>query len=159
VGLETIFYCLRFETFLFVASYESQGYGGGIWLRLHTGSASFESSLVEFYVTTDVQSASVSWIKAPIWGLRPDFYYCQRVAGLLMWGALSNERAGLSHTIAAGTHQRSHSRVQVPWDSRPYFTASYSRLPFLSPPRTRRATVEVVGPALDTVICILKIKV
>jgi hypothetical protein len=36
VGLATIFYCLRFETSLFVASYDSQGYGGGIRPRLHT---------------------------------------------------------------------------------------------------------------------------
>jgi hypothetical protein len=43
-----------------------------------------------------VQSASLSWNKAPIWGLRPDLYYCQTVAGLLMWGALSDERTGLS---------------------------------------------------------------
>jgi hypothetical protein len=39
VGLADIFYCLRFETSLFVASYESQGYGGGIRPRLHTGLA------------------------------------------------------------------------------------------------------------------------
>jgi hypothetical protein len=32
----TIFYCLRFETSLFVASYDSQGYGGGFRPRLHT---------------------------------------------------------------------------------------------------------------------------
>jgi hypothetical protein len=37
-----------------------------------------------------------SWNKAPIWGLRPDFYYCQTIADLLMWGALSHERTGLS---------------------------------------------------------------
>jgi hypothetical protein len=37
LGLATIFYCLRFETSLFVASYDSQGHGGGIWPRLHTG--------------------------------------------------------------------------------------------------------------------------
>jgi hypothetical protein len=30
VALVTIFYCLRFETSLFVASYDSQGHGGGI---------------------------------------------------------------------------------------------------------------------------------
>jgi hypothetical protein len=30
VGLETIFYCLRIEISLSVASYDSQGYGGGI---------------------------------------------------------------------------------------------------------------------------------
>jgi hypothetical protein len=37
VGLVTIFYCLRFETSLFVTSYNSQVYGGGIQPRLHTG--------------------------------------------------------------------------------------------------------------------------
>jgi hypothetical protein len=36
VGLTTIFYCLWFETSLFVVSYGSQGYGGGIRHRLHT---------------------------------------------------------------------------------------------------------------------------
>jgi hypothetical protein len=55
----------------------------------------------EPYITTDVQSASLSWKKAPIWGLRSDFYYCQTVAGLLMWSALSDERTGLSFTIAS----------------------------------------------------------
>jgi hypothetical protein len=37
MGLVTIIYCLRFEISLFVASYDSQGYGGGIRPRLHTG--------------------------------------------------------------------------------------------------------------------------
>jgi hypothetical protein len=37
LGLTTIFYCLRFETFLFVASYVSQGHGGGIRPHLHVG--------------------------------------------------------------------------------------------------------------------------
>jgi hypothetical protein len=64
----------------------------------------------ESYVTTDGQSASLSWKKAPIWGLRPDFYRCLTVAGLLMGGALSDETTGLSFTIAAGPRQRSHSR-------------------------------------------------
>jgi hypothetical protein len=35
------------------------------------------------------------------------------VAGLLMWGAFCDERTGLSFTIAAGSRQRSHSRVRV----------------------------------------------
>jgi hypothetical protein len=48
------------------------------------------------YVTTDGQSANLSWNKATIWGLRPDLYNCETVAGLLMWGALSDERTGLS---------------------------------------------------------------
>jgi hypothetical protein len=37
MGLVTIFYCLRFVTSLFIASYDSQGYGGGIRPCLHTG--------------------------------------------------------------------------------------------------------------------------
>jgi hypothetical protein len=37
LGLANIFYSLRFETSLFVASDDSQGYGGGIRHRLHTG--------------------------------------------------------------------------------------------------------------------------
>jgi hypothetical protein len=38
LGLVAIFYCLRFETSFFVASYDSQGHGGGIRPRLHTDS-------------------------------------------------------------------------------------------------------------------------
>jgi hypothetical protein len=80
------------------------------------------------YVTTDGQSASLSWFQAPIWGPRPDFYYCLTVAGLLMWGTLSDERTGLSFTIAAGPRHHSHSWVRVKRDSCPYFTLSDSRL-------------------------------
>jgi hypothetical protein len=101
----------------------------------------------ESYITADGQSASLSWNKAPIWSLRPDFCYCQTVPWLLMWGALSDERTGLSFTTAADLRQRSHSRVRVLWDAQPYFTVSKSRLPFSSPPTTRRATVEVFDPA------------
>jgi hypothetical protein len=53
----------------------------------------------ESYVTTDGQSASLSWNKALIWGLRPDFYYCQSVAGLQTWVALSDDRTSLSFTV------------------------------------------------------------
>jgi hypothetical protein len=129
----------------FIASYESKSYGGGIRTRFHTGLTTL--SEFESYVTTDGQSASLSWNKAPIWCLRPDFYYCQTVAGLLTWVALSYERTGLSFTIIAGPRQRSHSRIRVPWDSRPHFTVSDSRLPFSLSPTTRRATVEVFDPA------------
>jgi hypothetical protein len=70
-------------------------------------------SVSESYITTDGQSASLFSNKAPIWGLRPDFYYRQTVAGLIMWGALSDERAGLLFTTAAGPRKRSHFRVRV----------------------------------------------
>jgi hypothetical protein len=99
------------------------------------------------YITTDGQPASLSRNKAPIWGLRPDLYYFLTVAGLLAWGALSDERTGLPFAIAAGPCQRSHSRVRVPWDSLPYFAVSDLRLPFSSPPTTRRVTVEIFDPA------------
>jgi hypothetical protein len=68
-------------------------------------------------------------VSSPILGPTSDFYYCQTAAGLLMWGALSDERTGLSFTIVAGPRQRSHSQVQVLRDSLSYFTVSDSRLP------------------------------
>jgi hypothetical protein len=60
----------------FVASYDSQGYDGSIRTRLQSQS--------QIYVTTDGQSASLSWNKAHVWGLTLHFYYCQAVAGLLV---------------------------------------------------------------------------
>jgi hypothetical protein len=111
---------------------------------LHTGMI---WTWVETYVTSDGRSASLSWNKAPIWGLWTDFYYCQTIAGLLMWGSLSDERTDLSFTIPAGPCQRNHSRVRVPWDSRPCFIVSDSRLPYSSPPTTLRSTVEGLEPA------------
>jgi hypothetical protein len=40
-------------------------------------------------------------------------YYCQTVAGMLIWGALSDERTGLSFTISPGPCQRRHFRVRL----------------------------------------------
>jgi hypothetical protein len=72
VGLVTIFYCLRFETSRFIASSDSQGHGGGIRPRLHTG---FSVTVkVKVMLRPTVQSASLSWNKAPIWGLGADIY-------------------------------------------------------------------------------------
>jgi hypothetical protein len=66
----------------------------------------------DYYVTTDGQSASRSGNKAPIWGLRPDLYYCQTVAGLLMWGSLSNERTGLSFARVTPSSNKSLVSIQ-----------------------------------------------
>jgi hypothetical protein len=57
------------------------------------------SSQSQSYVTTDGQSASLPWYQAHIWDLRPHFYFCQIVAGLLMWGVQSDERTGLSFIV------------------------------------------------------------
>jgi hypothetical protein len=69
------------------------------------------------------------------------------IAFFLLWGALSDERTGLTFIYAAGPCQRNLSLLRAPWVSRPYFTVSYLRLPFSSPPTTRRVTVEVFDPA------------
>jgi hypothetical protein len=54
-------------------------------------------------------------------GPRPHLYYCQTVAReLLMCGAFSDERTGVSFTTAVGPRQRSHSRTRVPHNSWPY---------------------------------------
>jgi hypothetical protein len=59
-----------------------------------------------------------------------------------MWGTLSVERMGLqfTHTSASGPFQSSHSSVQVPQNSQPYFTVSFetpptwkARSPYLYP--------------------------
>jgi hypothetical protein len=112
-------------------------------------------------------------VSRPIWGTRPDLCYCQTVAGLLIWGALSVEKAGLSFTMPAGPRQRSHSQVRVPRDSCQFYCLRFETPPtwrarssylyppgtgwpsytprhwvlFSSPPKTRRATVKVFYPA------------
>jgi hypothetical protein len=55
------------------------------WHLLSWGQSTYlQTCESESYVTTDGQSASLSSNKAPICGLRPDFYCCQTVAGLLV---------------------------------------------------------------------------
>jgi hypothetical protein len=88
------------------------------------------SSRIEVYVTTKEPSASLSWNKASIWSLRLDFYYFHTLACLLMWGTLSDERTGLSFTIAADPRQRSHSWVRVRWDLRPHLLSQILDFPF-----------------------------
>jgi hypothetical protein len=100
----------------------------------------------ESHVTTDGQPASLSRNKAPFWGLRPDLYYCLTVAGLLIWGVLSDDRTGLSFTCCWPSPAQSFSGPS-PEGLGPLITVSDSRLPFSSPPTTRRVTMEVFDPA------------
>jgi hypothetical protein len=79
----------------------------------------------------DMLWPTVSWpvclsVKHPSGAPRPDFYYCQTVVGLLMWGALSDMRMGLLFTISAAPRQRNHSSVWVLQNSWPYFTVTES---------------------------------
>jgi hypothetical protein len=77
-------------------------------------SPNYCSTESESYVTTEGQSASLSWNKAPIWCLRPDIYYFLTISGLLLWSALSDEMTGLSFVHATDPRQRSASWVRVP---------------------------------------------
>jgi hypothetical protein len=58
---------------LFVASYNLQGYNGGILTRLHIG-LNWSQSQGQSCITTDGQSASLSWCQAPIWDPRPMYH-------------------------------------------------------------------------------------
>jgi hypothetical protein len=65
---------------------------------------------------TGSQSASLSWCQAPIWDPRPIFPhslfdYFVTVSGLLMWGALSDEKSGLILSVFTGHRQRSLSQI------------------------------------------------
>jgi hypothetical protein len=98
------------------------------------------------------QSLSLSLILRPTVS-RPVYLGIKHPSGaltitvLFLWGDLSDERMGPSFVYAAGPCQRSLSWARVSLDSLPYFTVSDLRLPFPSPPTTRRVTVEVFDPA------------
>jgi hypothetical protein len=84
------------------------------------------------YFTTEDQSASLSWWRAPIWGSCPDFYYCLTFAGFFVWGALPDWRMeckllaqfllGLASAVTLGSSSRrthghtvlSHLRLPPP---------------------------------------------
>jgi hypothetical protein len=82
----------------------------------------------ESYVTIDGQSAGLSFNKAPIWGLRPDFYYCQL---WVCWcGALSLTRGRVYRLQLLLVLASAVTLVRVPWNSRLYFTVSNPRIQF-----------------------------
>jgi hypothetical protein len=58
-----------------------------------------------------------------------------------------DESVFCTYVYAAGPRQRSLSRVRDPWHAWSYFIVSDSKLPFSSPPTTRKVTVEVFYPA------------
>jgi hypothetical protein len=160
-----LFLCNVFNRHFLVTSLSDEDSSVSVarWLRLHSWSLnSFVLPCILCVPSyTSVLSLSLSlslmllptvslsvclWMKHQHGAYDEIFYYRQAVAGLLLWGAISDERKGLSFTIA-GPRQRSHSSVRVPWDLRPYFIVSISILLFSSPPTILGATVEVFDPA------------
>jgi hypothetical protein len=99
-----------FETSFFVASYDSQGQGGGIRLRLHMG----ESSHIVILRPT-VSRPVYLGVRHPS-GAYDHIFITARQLRLCWCGALSDEKTGLPITIAAGPRQRSHSWVRVTRD-------------------------------------------
>jgi hypothetical protein len=89
-----------------------------------------------------------------MWCPRPDFCYRQTAAGLLKWGALSDEKTGLLFTTVAGPHQC--TRLPQPGRPSPCIYMSQkqggqvilpgTRFPFSSS-TTNKAIVEVFKPA------------
>jgi hypothetical protein len=84
---------------------------------------------------TDGQSISKSWCWAPS-GAHDHIFFTLWQLRSCFRGALSDERKGLYFVHAAGPRQRRLSR---------FFTVSDFRLPFSSPPMTRRVTVEGIN--------------
>jgi hypothetical protein len=78
LGLETIFYCLTFETSIFVTSYELQSHGGGIRPRFHMGSCVlFWCSLM--YCTVG------SYIENPSFNGCTLYVHCRFNALIVVW--------------------------------------------------------------------------
>jgi hypothetical protein len=96
----------------------------------------FSSSVSQSHIATDNQSVSKSWCRAPS-GTHDQIFIAVRQLRSCFCGAPS---------LTRGPCQRS-PRIQVPWDSRSYFTVSDLRLPISLPPTTHRVTVEVFDPA------------
>jgi hypothetical protein len=92
----TIFYYLRFETSLFVASYDSQGHGWGIRPRLHTGYGVTVKSKSKSHCDWRSVSQSVSLCVKPNLGLMTRY----------LWSIFLFLES--RYTAAAGTTQKTH---------------------------------------------------
>jgi hypothetical protein len=97
------------------------------WLFSPLNNILWVKSQSQSYITTGgIPPVSTSWRQAP-WDSQPVFFFNWTFAVVvLMLHPLWQEDG--SFTIAAGLHQRSHSRIQVSRISRPYFSVSDSRL-------------------------------
>jgi hypothetical protein len=71
-----------------------------VWRISDYSLAPFNES--ESYITTDSQSASLSWNKTPIWSLRPDIYLSLTITALFLWASsLMRGRVWLLYMLLA----------------------------------------------------------
>jgi hypothetical protein len=88
-----------------------------------------QSQSQSYFMTGGLPPMSSPW-RRTLWDSWPVMFFKLNICGHSTYVTSSLRRGlGLSFTIAAGPHHRSHSQVQVPWDSWPPFTVSDSRLP------------------------------
>jgi hypothetical protein len=82
----------------FAASYDSKGYGGGILTGVHRGPRDLQSR-VTLRLTVG-QSVSMSWCRTNSELVTRHYFssegFCWKIAFLSVWGALSDEKSGLS---------------------------------------------------------------
>jgi hypothetical protein len=132
--------------------FQSEGTGPRIYIPPRTGWAKIK---VKVILRPAISQRACLGVRHPS-GARDQFFfffffnYLLTVAGLLMWSALSDKKMDLLLTVAAGTRQRSLSRIRVPWDSWPYFTLSNLRLPHAGGPGCRiYFPLEESGPIIS----------
>jgi hypothetical protein len=173
--LVTIFSCLRFETSLFVASYDLQGHDGGIRSRLHTGLCVPITSESKSKLRYDWRSVGQSvLVSSTHLGLRSRFLLLSDSFGFFdlgrslwrengpavyncCWSSPAQSFLGLSSAGLVTIFYCLRFETPPPWRSRssnlyppgiewPSYTPRHWA-PFSSPPTTRRANVEEFEPA------------
>jgi hypothetical protein len=120
------------------------------------------SSESESYITTDGQSASLPWNKAPIWGLRPEFYTVRHMR--VCWrGALSLMRGGVCRlqlllTIASavilGSESRGASTIFYCLRFETSLSVSYDSQGYGGSIRPRNTGLNVVSLCLYIFLCV-----
>jgi hypothetical protein len=94
------------------------------------------------YITTDGQSASLSWKKHPS-GAYDQIFSLSDHCGFLIWGALSDERTGLSFTI----YNIQYILLSQIWDQVPVFISPRSGWPGYTPRHCLGSSLYNLGAA------------
>jgi hypothetical protein len=116
----------------YITSSLTRGWVCHLQLLLATASDFILSNLSQsqsqnYFTIGGLLPISSSWRRAP-WDSRPAFSQL-KTCDYSPYVTSSDERVGLSFTIAAGSRQRIHSQVRVPQDSWQHFSVSDPRLP------------------------------